>query len=276
MEACEYKNIFENEQEHFFYVTLRELILAFARDYLSGSERKLILDAGCGTGGLAVKLRTFGDVLGVDLCEDALEFSKLQGVSAQKASIEDLPFNNHEFDLVTCIDVLYHQQVSDDVQALKEINRVLKPGAVLILRVPAFASLYSSHDKLVKTARRYRKSELMEKLDLAGFQILRMTYCQTALFAPAWLKARLDHAAGSEANSAIGGWSKWLNGMLTTILRGENSALLAGVDMPFGVGLMAIARNACKQPLSPVHAPEGFQKAVPLDVELETAASGRP
>lgn len=53
-----------------------------------------------------------------------------------KMDIHAMPFENNAFDVVLCNHVLEH--VDDDIQAMKEIERVLKPGGFAILQVPFF------------------------------------------------------------------------------------------------------------------------------------------
>ncbi len=76
------------------------------------------------------------------------EFEKLHGINYITADIESplakvkmdihtMPFADNQFDVVLCNHVLEH--VHDDRQALREINRVLKPGGFAILQVPFFA-----------------------------------------------------------------------------------------------------------------------------------------
>ncbi len=53
-----------------------------------------------------------------------------------KMDIHKIPFQENTFDAVFCNHVLEH--VRDDISAMKEINRVLKPGGFAILQVPFF------------------------------------------------------------------------------------------------------------------------------------------
>lgn len=53
-----------------------------------------------------------------------------------KMDIHEIPFTENTFDAVLCNHVLEH--VRDDIQAMREINRVLKPGGFAILQIPFF------------------------------------------------------------------------------------------------------------------------------------------
>jgi SAM-dependent methyltransferase len=53
-----------------------------------------------------------------------------------KMDIHEIPFGDNTFDAVLCNHVLEH--VKDDIQAMKELQRVMKPGAFAILQIPFF------------------------------------------------------------------------------------------------------------------------------------------
>jgi SAM-dependent methyltransferase len=53
-----------------------------------------------------------------------------------KMDIHEMPFADNQFDYVLCNHVLEH--VRDDIKAMQEIKRVLKPGGQAILQVPFF------------------------------------------------------------------------------------------------------------------------------------------
>ncbi|MBS1558661.1 MAG: class I SAM-dependent methyltransferase [Bacteroidetes bacterium] len=56
-----------------------------------------------------------------------------------KMDIHQIPFEQNHFDVVLCNHVLEH--VRDDIQAMREIHRVLKPGGWAILQVPFFSPM---------------------------------------------------------------------------------------------------------------------------------------
>ncbi|MBS1955851.1 MAG: class I SAM-dependent methyltransferase [Cyanobacteria bacterium SZAS-4] len=245
MEVAEYDNIFANESTHFYYVAVHDCIIALIKRYAFKGSPLRILDAGCGTGFLAKKLKEFGDVEAVDMHDQAIQYARNRGLSVTKASVEKLPFAPETFDLLTSIDVIYHKFVEDDVEALRQFYSVLKPGGYLVLRVPAKPSLHSSHDHFVHTARRYERTDLRSKLKQVGFEIEVLTYCQGSLFIPAWVKARMDQQTATKQHSVIEHQSRWLNRAISAILKMENRMILAGFDIPTGIGLVTV----CRKPL---------------------------
>ncbi|OGM27019.1 hypothetical protein A2627_02520 [Candidatus Woesebacteria bacterium RIFCSPHIGHO2_01_FULL_39_28] len=189
MEISEYKNIFENEETHFFYRANHNIILSLVKKYLShetdlkakSKQPIAILDAGCGTGLLARKLAKFGKVYAIDISCQAVKYSRQRKVNAIKASITKIPFSSNFFDLVISNDVIYHKKVANDITALSEMYRVLKDKGILILRVPAIKWLATNHDKFVHTRERYSKNSLLEKLTKSGFQVEKLFYTNLLL-----------------------------------------------------------------------------------------------
>ncbi len=100
-----------------------------------------LLDIGCNVGALIHDVtHCFPRVkcIGVDVNATTLEkaHKAYPEICFLKASGDKLPFSDHTFDCVTCIEVLEHIPVSRQSAALSEIHRVLCPGGRLVLRVP--------------------------------------------------------------------------------------------------------------------------------------------
>lgn len=250
MEITEYRNIYENEDTHFFYAGNHKIILSLIRKYFGCAPRKLkILDAGCGTGLLAKKMEQFGEVVGVDNNPKAIKFAKKRGVNARLASVNKLPFKSGSFDLVVSVDVIYHEAV-DDKGALGEFFRVLRPGDFLMLRVPANKWLGTLHDRHVHTRERYSKENLREKLENAGFVIEKLSFVNLSLV-PLVLGRRLweEIARPAASASAVGKFPRILNNLLSFLLSIEARFLLAG-NLPLGIGLVAVCRRPFLMPQS--------------------------
>lgn len=241
MEIAEYQNIYENEDSHFFYVAVHELVLDQI-ERVAKNKKVKILDAGCGTGGLLKKMRWSAQ--GIDFSAEAVRLARKRGLKAIKGSIGDLPYKDESFDIVTCIDVLITKEVGSDTKALKELCRVLKPGGILIMRVSAVKWLKLAHDKHVHSVRRYNAGEIVAKLKRAGFGVKRISY----LHLPLLLVNILQHFREKwwppkKVNSSISQPPEIVNSLALAYLRFENWLVSLGVNLPFGLGLLAIAKK---------------------------------
>jgi SAM-dependent methyltransferase len=91
-----------------------------------------LLEVGCGTGKLAARLNETldCDLRAVDLSPRMVELARADGVNAQVADVQELPFGDSEFDVVIAAWVLFH--VPDLHRGLSQIVRVLRPGGELL------------------------------------------------------------------------------------------------------------------------------------------------
>ncbi len=254
MNPSEYEAMFRVEDHLWWYTGMRRIAEEIMRERLDGAGRRLaILDAGCGTGGNLAWLARFGEVYGVDLSPLAVEFcARRHLTTVSRASVLELPYPDGAFDLVTSFDVIYHLQVRDDVAALAETRRVLKPGGWAYVRVPALEPLRSAHDTAVHTRQRYDVAELREKARLAGLDVVRATYANTLLFpvaAASRLLARLrrhgapaGHARHEEVRSDVRPAPAAVNAVLSAIL-GAEAALLRRLNLPLGLSAVVLARR---------------------------------
>ena len=147
MEVEEYARIAAAEDDHWWYRNTRALMAELLQPWLGTDQR--ILDAGCGPGGNGAWLASYGQVTGVDLAREALEFVRARrpATTPVQASAERLPFADGAFDVAVGITLLY--TVRDDVAALGELARVLRTGGAVLLLEPAFESLRRAHDVTV-------------------------------------------------------------------------------------------------------------------------------
>jgi SAM-dependent methyltransferase len=102
-----------------------------------------ILDVGCGPGHQMKKLRSKGfEVFGVEPAENMREIARSRSPAGtvREGSALDLPFENESFDFVYEIEVFRYLAHEDNLQALREVFRVLKPGGVFF---GTFANLFA-------------------------------------------------------------------------------------------------------------------------------------
>jgi SAM-dependent methyltransferase len=201
-----------------------------------------VLDAGCGTGGNLAGLGTLGRAVGVDLSSEAIAFCHERGVAVARGSILTLPFQDASFDLVTSFDVLYHAWVTDDRGAVAELARVLRPGGLLLVRVPALRILWGAHDVEVQSRHRYTRAEIGRLLEAAGLELRRASYCNALLFPLLLARRSLDRLLGREG-SDVGFLPAPLEWTFRTALLVEAALIARGLSFPVGASVVALARK---------------------------------
>jgi SAM-dependent methyltransferase len=195
MQTKDYEYLYALEESFWWFAGMREITATLLDPICPVGPHRLILDAGCGTGGNLEWLRRYagnGQVSGIDLSADALKFCRArEHRMLAQASITALPFADAVFDLVTSFDVLPQLPISGaDEGALDEMRRVLKPGGIIFVRVAAYEWMRSGHDEALNTHQRYQLGTLRKRIERAGFRILRTTYANSLLL-PAIVTRRL-------------------------------------------------------------------------------------
>lgn len=235
--------MYEAEEAQWWYAGQRAIataLLAPALPARRGGRR--LLDAGCGTGYNLLELGRLGHATGVDLSTDAIAFCRERGVRALRASVLALPFAEATFDAVTSFDVIYHAWVTDDRAAARELARVLRPGGVLLVRVPALRALWGAHDAEVQSRHRYTRPELVALLESAGLLVARATYCNSILFPVLFGRRTLDRVLAREG-SDVGFLPRPLEWAFGKALIAEAALVRAGASFPVGASVVALARK---------------------------------
>jgi ubiquinone/menaquinone biosynthesis C-methylase UbiE len=253
MQHADYAHLYHLEEHFWWFAGMRAITGALLDPVCPRTKDRLILDAGCGTGGMLSWLARYsenGKVIGIDLVSTALDFCRERGRGTlAQASVTHLPFADSTFDLLTNFDVLYQLpgERSDEL-AIREMHRVLRPEGVAFVRTAAYQWMKSSHDEALRGQRRYLLDELSGKMEDAGFEILRATYANTILL-PVVIVNRLvlQRLGLVESGSDVKPLPKslrWLNGVLTGLLRSEACFLKAPkAQLPAGLSAICVARK---------------------------------
>ncbi|MFH1671587.1 MAG: class I SAM-dependent methyltransferase [Candidatus Portnoybacteria bacterium] len=116
----------------------------YLKNYLKVKSDDLILDVGCGIGHSLDYLRQFSDnLVGVDTDLISLLYAKkTTKANYVLAKAEKLPFKDNTFDKIISFNVLEH--IENDQEAIKEIRRVAKKGAEILIWVPSLEGLRTS------------------------------------------------------------------------------------------------------------------------------------
>lgn len=206
-------------------------------------NRTSILDIGCGTGSNLKSWEGHGEVVGLDISSQALEFCRLKGNERLlKGTAAMLPLSSDCFEVVIALDVLEHME--DDAQTVKELLRVCRRGGYLLLTVPALMFLWSQHDVALHHYRRYARRQIEDLLQSGGFRVEQLSFWNCSLLPPAALYRVLSNLRKPrEARSNDLGLPGPLNAILKMVLTIENGLIVHGLRLPKGVTLFAVARK---------------------------------
>ena len=177
---------------HFVYKTvgassfIRRIEWRSMFEWLNLKEGEKILDVACGRGTLSLKIAERGcEVHGVDISEDAIKGAKRLAerekivCEFEVGSAEDLPYADGYFDKVICSSSLEH--FKDDIKALKEMHRVLKPNGSVVLTTDSFnypisEELKEKHREIAYVVNYYTAEKLKEQFGIEGFEMNRSKY----------------------------------------------------------------------------------------------------
>jgi ubiquinone/menaquinone biosynthesis C-methylase UbiE len=195
--------------------------------FRSGSPGPRVLNAGAGTGSFSLRLAENGfDVTSVDASSAAVEVlrRRVPGEIAQ-ADVTTLPFADAAFDAAVLGEVLEH--VEDDRGALEEVARVLRPGGVLVVSVPADPKRFGPSDRWAGHVRRYSRQELLSACEAGGFTVERCRawgFPFAALYHRYLYERRLDRHGASAPRR----WERPAIAVLSAILQIDR--LFVGVE----------------------------------------------
>jgi ubiquinone/menaquinone biosynthesis C-methylase UbiE len=186
-----------------------------------------IVDCGAGTGRNLDWLSQLGPAVGVELTPAGLSVGRSRGRRMIRGTVAALPFADATVDLATSFDVLYCLDDRDEAAALREMWRVLRPGGLALVNVAALDILRGSHSTLTHEVRRYTRRRLRDRLERAGFRVLRLTFTNMTLFPPAFAVRTIERLTGRAAEASDADLGE--------------AAFLRVANLPIGTSIMAVA-----------------------------------
>jgi SAM-dependent methyltransferase len=253
MERSVYQQLAEVEDSHWWFVYRRKLI-AYLLERSGVTIGKAALDIGCGTGGNLPFLKNYcTEASGIDLSRDAIELArkKYPENTFVEGNINDLTklYSADSFDIVSDFSVLCHGWVKSDLQSMRDVYQLLRPGGTFVLTEPAFSLLRRAHDRAGHAVRRYTLPQLTGLLAEAGFRNVHGTYFNAPMFPIVLLLALSFRLAPSFAASPDRGISElklppnWINDALVGVMSPELAAIRTFGRMPLGVSIACVARK---------------------------------
>ncbi len=238
----------EIEQRHWWFVARQRIIHAVVIELLQPGTHSKIVDIGCGTGGILGGLADRYECTGIDASKDAMReaehhYPHIRFLhTSDPAALE----TRNAADLLLFLDVLEH--VRDDRSLLHDIVLTMRPGALLVIAVPADMALWSPHDKAVGHFRRYDAASLSTLWSNLPVRVRLLTPFNAYLYPMirfARMLCRVKKKSWGESQTDFSMPPKFLNKLLTWIFSREEKrihVLLQGKGRPFhrGVSLLAV------------------------------------
>jgi SAM-dependent methyltransferase len=200
-------------------------------------EDATLLEVGCSSGFLVRELTKDWPrslVIGSDyLAEPLYRLAAEPGpIPLLRFDLVECPLPDESLDAVVLLNVLEH--IDDHGSALAQVARILKPGGIAVVEVPAGPHLYDAYDEYLRHFRRYRLDDLCALVETAGLQILERSHLGFLLY-PAFASVKRrnrrerhtsehsqrDHVKQSITNSAatpVLGWTLALEEKLSQFL----------------------------------------------------------
>lgn len=211
----------------------------------------VILEVGCSSGFLLGEMReAFPQalVIGSDYVGGPLQ-SLARSRPDQPLLQFDMvkcPLPSESVDVIVALNVLEH--IEDDTGAMQQMLRVLKPGGVAVLEIPAGPHLFDVHDKVLMHFRRYRLSELKRQLQVVGFEVPFASSLGTLLYPGFWMVKRRNRRYLQESDEVQRqvvdqtirqtGRNRLMDGVMHV-----EDWLRRIVPLPFGIRCLATARK---------------------------------
>lgn len=242
MELDEYAKLAQVEDRMWYFRALHRRLYRAVRGAIGDASVARILDAGCGTGGLLRRLAEWEPkwmLTGIDNSSAACAFARRSGATVVEGSITALPFEEGQFDAITCGDVLYH--FLEHAEALREFRRCLRPGGVIALNVPAYRWLWSYHDVRVQSKHRFTRGEVHQLFLSSGLRPLFSTYWNTLPFPLVVLRRKVFPPRTEESDVRL--FPAPVEAVFNGAMAIERAWNRLGGVWPFGSSVFAVARK---------------------------------
>ena len=235
---------------HFIDVASRDRAINELKRTL-GTKPVSIMEVGCSAGHLLADMRrslpnatlTGGDyTLGtlVKLGE------KMQGIPLVRFNLADSPLPSNSYDAMVLLNVLEH--IEDDAAAATHIARMLKPGGVAVIEVPAGPELFDDYDRQLQHFRRYTLQGICGVVERAGLVIERRNYLGALIYPAFYLSKRLSQRRPKSAaqrekhvTDAIGVTSRF--NPIGRMIMGIEEAMSRAIVFPRGIRCVVTARK---------------------------------
>ncbi len=180
--------------DHFIDVASRRQAVDQLKRHLVRSDA-VILEVGCSAGHLLRDLTREmpkATIVGSDYIVEAMRAlsDTVPGVALIQFDLTLCPLPDNAVDAVVALNVLEH--IEDHDEAIAQVLRILKPGGVFVVEVPAGPELFDDYDRELMHFRRYRMGDLVKRMRRAGFIVRRRSHIGALIYPAFWVSKRLN------------------------------------------------------------------------------------
>jgi SAM-dependent methyltransferase len=230
------------ELHHFWWKVRRRLVGQLIADRVDLTQCS-VLDIGCGSGVTMEHLSDAGAaaVRGIEIDPLALRPDSPINERIVLGDLFDLNIDE-TYDIVVMLDVLEH--IEADTLALTKVAACMSRDGLLILTVPAYGWLWSSHDVINAHFRRYSAKLLRARLESSGFKVEQIGYMFAGLVPPKLVMRGLEMAGVDLGNAPVeAGRRTFLSELAYRWFSMEAAVAVRFARMlPFGSSVVAVAR----------------------------------
>jgi SAM-dependent methyltransferase len=239
-----------DDENHYINVASREHAVSRVERWIA-SRNPVIIDIGCSSGYTLKLLRARlpeATILGADFIRGPLEklSESFPDLPLLHFDLRHCPLPDGSFDGVILLNVLEH--VKEDSAALRQIARILKPGGIAAIEVPAGPGLYDVYDKQLLHFRRYRMRDFVNRVRSAGLEAVERSHLGCLLYPAFWIVKKRNqrhlNAPPDVQKGIVTGNMRQArhNALMNLLMRGE-SQLRHLVYLPFGIRCLVTCRK---------------------------------
>jgi ubiquinone/menaquinone biosynthesis C-methylase UbiE len=249
MNTAESDKLARIERDHWFHRGKRQIASHWLKEYGNLVQTSLLVDCGAGSGIFAREMAECCRVIAIDDREEAVAITEknLGADRVRRGSCTALPLETSSAECITALDAI--GRVEHDWLAIQEFTRVLKPGGILMVTVPASQMLGNDCDEALRHHRRYDRESLASCLSHPELRLMHCRYINVLAFPAVFAARKMRSLVKSARENPRTDFTRLEDRIppaaLNEMLR--NAFVKLGcqrkMNFPFGAGLLAVARK---------------------------------
>ncbi len=212
----------------------------------------VVLEVGCSSGYLLRDLQAAlpeAFLIGADYVRGPLVTlaGTMPTVPILQFDLQKCPLPDASVDAVVLLNVLEH--IENDAAAVGHLFRILKPGGVAVIEIPAGPQLFDVYDKLLMHFRRYTRAGAVSLFETAGFRVEKASHLGFFVYPGFWAVKKKNRMFAKDAKEETAAQvvatdiKKSASPLLSSLMKLE---LSLGEKMSFPVGIRCVL--TCRKP----------------------------